>query len=112
MLIVLKQKIAHSKPLFRKLNLHDFEECYKILSAKFIFDVVQKKIDTTLSGLFKSVSSVHSICTRKATSGFLSQPTVRANFKKMFMINLGIKTQNIIPLEIKQPKHNIILSRS
>ncbi len=50
-LISFEKRNFHTDPLSCQLNLNNLEECFKIESAKFMFDIIQKK-PTQLFRLF------------------------------------------------------------
>ncbi len=103
-LISFEKRNVHSDPLFRQVNFNNLEECFKMESAKSMFYIIQKKANTTLPDLFTSVTPVHNIRLRQATSGNFSQPAVRTYLKVMSILNQGVKIWNTIPFEIKQSK--------
>ena len=52
-LITFKNKAEHSKPIFKCLNTLNFEDCYKLKCAKFMYDINKSKAETSFSKLFK-----------------------------------------------------------
>ena len=90
-----------SKPLFSKLGLLTFEDTYEFETAKFMYDVNNNNITSTLCDLFKKTNVQHSYKTRQVTQNQFSLPLVTTECFKKFITFNCIKIWNKIPLEIR-----------
>ena len=101
-LMTFSERSHHSKPLFKKLNLLDFESCYKLECAKFMYLVAKCDMVDSIKKLFKPIKSIHALNTRQASAGNFAQPTARTNYKSNFISVIGVKIWNETPTEIRQ----------
>ena len=106
-LITFQPRTAHSQPLFKKLRILCFDDCYRLESAKFMHDINNNMLGKQFCDLFLLTKCKHNMNTRQATSGLFSQPALRTNSKKNSIINNGVKIWNDIPLDIRQFKSKI-----
>ena len=53
----------HSKPLFKKLNILDFESCYKLECAKFMYHIANCDIVDSIKNRFKPIKFIHTVNT-------------------------------------------------
>ena len=110
-LIGFKKQNEHSAPLFKSYGLLNLDDCYKLECAKFMYDVSNGKVEAHFQKLFQLVNSRHNIQTRQATTGHLSQPLVRTNYKQNFITNYGVKVWNEIPREIRYTKSKKVFTK-
>lgn len=110
-LIHFESKTSHSQPLFNKSKLLCLDDCYQNECAKFMYDICNKNVEEQFCNLFEMTRNKHSIKTRQATFGLLSQPAMRTNFKKNSIINNGVKIWNSIPIAIRQCKTKFIFKK-
>ena len=79
--------LAHTKPLFKKLNILNFDDMIKHQFASLMWDQDHQLLPMSLSKNFKPVSEIHGYNTRMASYGKLSQDThirTETHGKKMF----------------------------
>ena len=66
----------NSKPLFTKLSLLNFENLHKLEVAKFMYDVNNSNLASTISNLFEETKARHSYKTRQATQNQFALPMI------------------------------------
>ena len=92
---------AKSNPLFSKLGLLNFENLYKLEAAKFMYDISNNNLTSTICDLFQKTKARHSYKTRQATKNKFSFPLITTECRKKFITFDGVKIWNEIPLEIR-----------
>ena len=55
-IMTFSEQSHHSKPLFKKLNLLDFESCYKLECAKFMYLIAKCDMVDSIKKLFKPIN--------------------------------------------------------
>lgn len=99
-LITFKCKTEHSKPIFKCLNTLNFEDCYKLECAKFMYHINKSKLETNFSKLFTKANNIHNYNTRNATSGKFAKTCFRTNIGKNFIKNVSVDVWNFISQNI------------
>ena len=93
---------AHSEPLFKKYNLLNFDNMYKLQVAKFMFDIYHENSSDILNDLFIKTNLRHHHMTRQSSNDNFSLPLVSTNYKQRSIIYEGVKIWNSLPLRIKK----------
>ena len=92
---------AHSKPLFKKYSLLNFDSMYKLEVAKFMFDIYHENGEI-FNDLFIKTNERHHYETRQSSNDNFSFPLVSTNYKKKSIIYEGVKVWNSLPSQIKK----------
>ena len=97
---------AHSysstKDLFKKLNLHNVSELYKIRTAIFMYKWLVNNDFNFLSDTLNEITFEHNHITRSSNRYRLPFP--RLELHKQFVVYQGIQIWNEIPSELKTSK--------
>ena len=93
---------AHSEPLFKKYNLLNFDNMYKLEVAKFMFDICHENSSDIFNDLFIKTNLRHHHMTRQSSNDNFSLPLVSTNYKQRSIIYEGVKIWNSLPLRIKK----------
>ena len=93
---------AHSEPLFKKYNLLNFDNMYKLEVAKFMFDIHHENSNEIFNDLFIKMNIRHHHETRQSSNDNFSFPLVSTNYKQRSIIYEGVKTWNSLPAHIKR----------
>ena len=101
----------NSKPLFTKLSLLNFENLHKLEVAKFMYDVINNNLASTISNLFEKTKARHSYKTRQATQNQFALPVIYTECRKKSIFFNGIKIWNEIPLEIRSMKSKTLFKK-
>ena len=64
--------LAHTRPLFKKLNILTFDDMFDHQLACIMWNYDNGCLPSSLSEYFRPVNETHNYCTRMATSGKLS----------------------------------------
>ena len=92
---------AHSKPLFKKYNLLNFDDMYKLEVAKFMFDIYHENGEI-FNDLFIKTNERHHYETRQSSNDNFSFPLASMNYKHKSIIYEGVKVWNSLSLRIKK----------
>ena len=79
--------LAHTKPLFKKLNILNFDDMIKHQFASIMWDQDHDLLPNSISCFFKPVSQIHGYNTRMVSAGKLSENIAihtSTHGKKMF----------------------------
>ena len=98
---------AHSEPIFKRLNLLNFDKLYKLETAKFVFQISKETSYTNLGHEFIKTKSLHCYNTRQSSNLGFSLQAISTKFKRNFLTFEGIKLWNSLPLDLKEAKNKI-----
>ena len=101
----------NSKPLFTKLSLLNFENLHKLEVAKFMYDVNNSNLASTISKLFEETKARHRYKTHQATQNQFALPVIYTECRKKSIFFNGIKIWNEIPLEIRSMKSKTLFKK-
>ena len=93
---------AHSDPIFQRLKLLNFDNLYKLETAKFMFQISKEASSNTLRTEFLKTKHLHHYNTRQSSSLGFSLQTISTNFKRNFLTFDGVKLWNSLPLDLKK----------
>ena len=93
---------AHSEPLFKKYNLLNFDNMYKIEVAKFMFDIYHENSNEIFNDLSIKTNIRNHHETRQSSNDNFSFPLVSTNYKQRSIIYEGVKIWNSLPAHIKR----------
>ena len=91
--------LAHTAPLFRKLNILDIFSVHSLAIGNFMFSYHQRLLPPSFSDIFITSSQVHSYNTRSAPH-YRSHPC-RTNIKQLTILHQGPSLWNSLPSSIK-----------
>ena len=87
--------LAHSAPLFSRLNVLDIYQVNSFHVGKFMYKYQNRLLPSIFLDLFQTSSQIHNYNTRSATS--LRPPKCRTNIKQFTLLFQGPKKWNALP---------------
>ena len=96
---------AHSEPIFKRYNILNLGNLYKLETAKFMFQINQENHSTFLQNEFIKTSKLHHYNTRQSSNLGFSLPPASTNYKKNFLTFDGVKFWNSLPVEPKRTRN-------
>ena len=104
--------LAHTPPLFKKLNLLNIFDIYKLQLGKLVFESVSGIGPMNTLIQFQNISQVHNYNTRLASSGniYITRArTTRFGLKSLRIA--GAKLWNSLPMDVKSAASKFILKK-
>ena len=88
---------AYSEPIFKRLKIFNFDNLYRLQTAKMMFQISNEKM--SLESEFVKTKILHRYNTRQSSSEGFSLPSISTNFKKTFSPLLVFKFWSSLPME-------------
>ena len=96
---------AHTELIFKRFKILNFENLYKLETAKFMFQINQENRSNFLQKEFIKTRKLHCHNTRQSSDLGFSLPSISTNLKKNFLSFNGVKLWNSLPIELKSTRN-------